>query len=103
MLILNLIVPMSTFLALPGYQKVIASCAMTFVPIFFAGVIFGTLFRSSAQPDVDFGSNIAGAVLGGLAESLSLLVGFNSMLAVALTFYLLSAWFRRSGLRPALP
>lgn len=100
-LMLNLIVPMSTFLALPGFQRVIASCTMTFVPIFFAGVIFGTLFRSTAQPDVDYGSNIAGAVLGGLAESLSLLVGFNSMLAVALTFYLLSAWSRRGGLRPA--
>ena len=35
-LILNLIVPMSTFLALPGFQKVVASCAMTFIPIFFA-------------------------------------------------------------------
>jgi len=93
-LILNLIVPMSTFLALPGFQKVIASCTMTFVPIFFAGVIFGTLFRSSTRPDVDYGSNIAGAVLGGLAESLSLLVGFNSMLAVALAFYLASAWSR---------
>lgn len=93
-LILNLIVPMSTFLALPGFQKVIASCTMTFVPIFFAGVIFGTLFRSSTRPDVDYGSNIAGTVLGGLAESLSLLVGFNSMLAVALVFYAVSAWSR---------
>ena len=101
-LILNIIVPMSTFLALPGFQKVIASCAMTFIPIFFAGVVFGTLFGASKQPDIDFGSNIAGAVLGGLAESLSLLVGFNSMLAVALTFYLLSAWSKRAALRPAL-
>jgi hypothetical protein len=102
-LIANLIVPMSTFLALPGYQKVVASCIMTFVPIFFAGVIFGTLFRATAQPDVDYGSNIAGAVLGGLAESLSLLMGFNAMLAIALAFYLLSALSRRSALSPALP
>jgi len=101
-LILNIIIPMSTFLALPGFQRVIASCAMTFIPIFFAGVIFGTLFRASTQPDIDYGSNIAGAVLGGLAESLSLLIGFNSMLIVALAFYLLSAWTGRTVLRPAL-
>jgi SAM-dependent methyltransferase len=101
-LLLNIIIPMSTFLALPGFQRVIASCAMTFIPIFFAGVIFGTLFRASTQPDIDYGSNIAGAVLGGLAESLSLLIGFNSMLIVALAFYLLSAWTGRTALRPAL-
>jgi len=101
-LALNIVVPMSRFLALPGIEKVVVSCLTTFIPIFFAGVIFGTLFRASTQPDVDYGSNIAGAVLGGLAESLSLLVGFNYLLAIALAFYLLSAWLRRPALSPAL-
>jgi hypothetical protein len=63
---------------------------VTFLPIFFAGVIFGSIFRDSAQPDVDFGSNIAGAILGGLAEVLSLVVGFNYLLVLALAFYGLS-------------
>ena len=94
---------MSTFLALPGSAKVVASCAVIFVPIFFAGIIFATSFRDSRQPDVDFGSNIGGAILGGLSESLSLVVGFNYLLVVALAFYLLSAWPRRAGLNPALP
>ena len=51
-----------------GRPKVVASCAVVFVPIFFAGVIFARSFRDSAQPDVDFGSNIAGVILGGLGE-----------------------------------
>jgi len=85
---------MSTFLALPGSQKIIASCVVIFVPIFFAGIVFAMSFRQSTQPNVDFGSNIAGSMLGGLAESLSLMIGFNYLLAVALLFYVLSAVLR---------
>ena len=95
-LVVNILVPMRWFLALPGFEKIIASCVVTFVPIFFAGIVFGTLFRESRQPDVDFGSNIAGAMLGGLAETLSLVVGFNYLVAIALIFYALSAVSRRS-------
>ena len=94
-LVVNILVPMSLFLALPGAGKVVVSCAVIFVPIFFAGIIFGTSFRDSSQPDVDFGSNIAGAILGGLAENLSLMVGFNYLLIIALAFYVLSAVLRR--------
>ena len=93
---------MSRFLALPGWGKVAVSCAVIFVPIFFAGIIFATSFRDSRQPDVDFGSNIAGAILGGLAENLSLMVGFNYLLVIALVFYLLSALLRRSILPAGL-
>ena len=53
-LVVNIVVPMSKFLALPGWQKVGVSCTVVFVPIFFAGIVFGTLFRDSAQPDIDF-------------------------------------------------
>jgi hypothetical protein len=94
-LMINVFVPMSRFLSLPGSQKTVVSCAVVFVPIFFAGIIFGASFRSSSQPDVDFGSNIAGAILGGLAESLSLIVGFNYLLIIAVVFYVLSALSRR--------
>jgi hypothetical protein len=38
-----------------------------------------------------FGSNIAGAVVGGFAESLSMLLGFRYLLLAAVLFYLLSA------------
>jgi hypothetical protein len=99
----NVAVPMSTFLALPGWQKVAVSCAVVFVPILFAGIVFSIAFRDSTNPDVDFGSNIAGAVLGGLSENFSLILGFNYLLAIAIGFYLLSAVLRRRGLPvPAL-
>ena len=101
-LVVNILVPMSRFLALPGLGKVAVSCAVIFVPIFFAGIIFGASFRDSNQPDVDFGSNIAGAILGGLSENLSLMIGFNNLLIIALSFYVLSAVLRRPALSPKL-
>lgn len=91
-LAVNCLVPMDDFLALPGATKVIASCAVVFLPVFFAGVIFATEFASSVVPEVDFGSNIGGIILGGLSEHLSLVLGFNHLLWAAIVYYLLAAW-----------
>ena len=88
---LAIVVPMNTFLSLPGAARVVISCAVVFVPVFFAGVIFGTAFRDSTAPDLALGSNIGGAILGGLSENLSLLIGFNNLLVLALLFYAMSA------------
>ncbi len=101
-LAVNTLVPMDQFLALPGVMKTIVSCGVVYIPIFFAGVIFAAVFRDSKQPDVDFGSNVAGIILGGLSEYLSLVVGFNHLLLLAIGYYGLSAVFRaRVGFRPA--
>ena len=62
--------------------------------MFFAGVIFAVSFRASKQPDQDFGANIAGAVVGGFAEYLSMLLGFQYLLLVAIGFYALSSFWR---------
>jgi SAM-dependent methyltransferase len=93
-LAINSVVPMSTFLALPGVIKLVASCSLVYIPVFFAGVIFATAFRDSANPDVDFGSNIGGIILGGFSEYLSLVLGFNHLLWVAIGFYVLAAVLR---------
>jgi SAM-dependent methyltransferase len=94
-LFVNAYVPMTIFLALPGIAKVLVSCTVIFVPVFFAGVIFATAFRNSRQPDVDFGSNIGGVILGGLSEYFSLMVGFDHLLFIAIAFYLLSMVYKR--------
>jgi spermidine synthase len=97
-LLVNALVPMSVFLSLAPALRVLASCLVVFIPVFFAGVIFASVFRDSRRPDADFGSNVAGIVLGGLSEQLSLVLGFNYLLLVAVAYYLLSA-----VLRPRLP
>ena len=95
---INAAVPMAVYLALPGSSKVVASCTVVYLPVFFAGVIFATAFRSSRQPDVDFGSNIGGIILGGLSEYLSLVVGFDHLLWIAIGYYALSALLRPNGM-----
>src|SRR5262249_40498337 len=102
-LLVNALVPMTAFLALPGEARVVVSCLVVFLPIFFAGVIFAASFQVSASPDVDFGSNIGGVILGGLSENLSLIFGFNHLLYLAIAYYLLSAVVNPKCPKPAGP
>jgi hypothetical protein len=85
-------VPLDMFLSGGIFWRYAVPCALALGPMFFAGVIFARTFRDSADPDMAFGSNIAGSVLGGLSESFSMLLGFRYMLLLAIAFYLLSAW-----------
>lgn len=93
-LLVNALVPMQVFLSLPPLARIVSSCLVVFVPVFFAGVIFAAVFRDSRQADVDFGWNVAGIILGGLSEPLSLVLGFNKLLLVAGGYYLLSLVLR---------
>ena len=74
-------------------MQVAGACLLAFAPVAFAGVIFATSFARSRNPNQVFGANVAGALLGGLAENASMVLGFRYLLVVALLFYLLSsAW-----------
>jgi len=90
-LALNILVPLDFFLGMNRSLQVLGSCFLVFTPILFAGVIFAVSFGKSAEPDRDFGANTAGAMLGGLAEYSSMLLGFQYLVLVAAVFYLLSA------------
>jgi SAM-dependent methyltransferase len=93
-LLVNALVPMNVFLSLEPTLRTVTSCLVVFVPVFFAGVIFASAFRDSRRPDVDFGSNVAGIILGGLSEQLSLVIGFNYLILVAIGYYLLSLFLK---------
>ena len=82
------------------WASMLAACLLTFAPIAFAGVVFAVSFERSNHPDQMFGANVAGALVGGIAENLSLLLGFKGLLLVAGGFYLLSSWLgsRKSSL-----
>ena len=94
-LLLNCLVPLDIFLDGGFMWTTIAPCALVILPVFFAGVIFAVSFRDSKHPGRDMGANIAGAVVGGLAEYSSMLLGFRLLLVVAMAAYALSALFRR--------
>jgi hypothetical protein len=62
-------------------------CIAYCVPIFFAGVIFAECFRRVSGRSDAFGSNMLGAVAGGLAQNLSFIFGMKALLLVAVVIY----------------
>jgi hypothetical protein len=89
-LALNVLVPLDSFLGMSRISQVTLSCLLVFAPILFAGVIFAVSFTRVDRPDLAFGFNVAGAMVGGLAENASMLLGFQYLLVVAAGFYALS-------------
>jgi SAM-dependent methyltransferase len=90
-LAVNVLVPMDFFLGLARPLQVAGACLQVSLPILFAGVIFATSFGRSAEPERALGANIAGAMVGGLVEYGSMLLGFQYLLLVAVGFYAASA------------
>ena len=88
----SVLVPFEAFLSGGMFWRYIIPCLLALGPMFFAGVIFARSFRDEVNPDLAFGSNIAGAVIGGLAESFSMLLGFQHLLVLAICLYALSTW-----------
>lgn len=92
----NVLIPLEIFLGGGIAWRYVAPCVLVMMPIFFAGVIFARSFRDVANPDQAFGSNIAGAVVGGFSEAFSMLLGFRYLLLLAAGFYALSTYVRKS-------
>jgi hypothetical protein len=67
------------------------------LPVGFAGVIVATLLSRSSQPAVALGSNLIGAVLGGLLEYSSMLFGLRFVLFLAVGCYVSAFVLLRSA------
>ncbi|MGB7208303.1 MAG: hypothetical protein WBD27_06570 [Pyrinomonadaceae bacterium] len=59
-------------------------------PVFFAGLVFISSFKQIGFRAEAFGSNLLGALVGGLLDSLSYLVGIKALVLVAAFLYLMS-------------
>lgn len=92
-------VPVDVFLSGGIVWRYAVPAALALGPMYFAGVVFALTFRDSENPDMAFGSNIAGSVVGGLCESFSMLLGFRYLILLAVAFYLFSGvkWRRASA------
>ena len=89
-------------LPLPAAWVGLIAAAVFAVPIFFAGLLFASEFRAADSPAAALGANMLGAVVGGLLENLSLMVGMKALLLVAALVYALAGLGFR-GLRPTAP
>lgn len=91
----NYLFPVSNLLGLSlGVRGALASLALA-LPLFFAGLIFAITFSRTHSVEIALGSNLLGAVLGGIFEYASLVLGIRALYLFALLFYLISA----AGLR----
>jgi hypothetical protein len=80
------------FSRLPGAPALVGTVvAVVFsVPVIFAGLLFSLEFRDELMPGAALGSNVLGAVVGGLLENLSLRFGMRALLPITIGIYCLS-------------
>src|SRR5262249_14656094 len=73
--------------------------ALTFSPILCAGLLFGSAIKDSTSVARDYGTNLLGAMAGGVAEYLSLATGFRALLFLIAGCYIVAAFARRAEMR----
>lgn len=86
-LILLFFVPMSNFSGQPLMVRLIVGSSLVGLPFLFSGLVFSKAFQQVDKPDVALGVNILGALLGGCAEYLSVIIGSNNLLILAAVIY----------------
>jgi SAM-dependent methyltransferase len=89
-LIVNYLTPVQSILSTNASLRLLLSIFFVGTPIFFASICFALLFRDEPATDVAFGWNVLGAVLGGLIEFSSMIIGLKALTLIALASYLIA-------------
>jgi spermidine synthase len=87
-------VPLDWFNTLPALVKVLTASAFLTAPVFFSGLIFIRSFAACADKSRALGSNLIGALVGGLLESLAFITGMRALVILVGMFYLLALLLR---------
>ena len=85
------LVPMQSLLFPNPWVKGLAALAVLCLPVYFAGIIFARGFAEVSFNSEALGSNLLGAVVGGVLESISFWTGLRALLLVSVLLYALSA------------
>jgi hypothetical protein len=97
LLVLNYLIPVGAI----GFDSVLAEsifyAILIFSPIVCAGLLFGSAIKHSQSVARDYGTNLLGAMAGGVGEYLSLVTGFNLLLVVIALAYIGAILARRSS------
>lgn len=88
--VLQFLVPMEILNSLSFSLRAILGSLFLNLPLFFSGIIFITLLRDAEEKSSAFASNLIGSAVGGFFEVFSFLWGIQSLLIIALVFYLVS-------------
>ena len=68
-------VPPDALLGLRFVPRFVAAVALGFAPVFLANLVFAERFRDVGSSTVAFGTNLLGAIVGGVLEYGALVVG----------------------------
>jgi Spermine/spermidine synthase domain len=77
-----------------------AAVGLAFAPIFIANLVFAERFRAVGSSTIAFGANLLGAMVGGVLEYSSLLLGYRNLLPLVAALYGLAFVLGRKHLRP---
>lgn len=91
----NYLTPISVFGGLAPVEKIILYGIFFSMPVFFAGLLFSSSFSTVEDRSSAFASNLFGAMIGGMAECLSFVVGIKALLILAAVFYVCAAVTRK--------
>jgi hypothetical protein len=92
-------VPPSDLLSLEFGARFVAAVLLGFSPVFIGNLIFAERFRDVAASRIAFGTNLLGAMVGGVLEYGALIVGYRALLVAVAILYGLAFVFGRSHLR----
>jgi SAM-dependent methyltransferase len=91
-ILIGYVMPLERLFFRSIWLKALAATAVLCLPVFFAGIVFIRSFAQEGFRSEALGSNLLGALTGGLLESLSMWTGIRSLLLVAAVLYVASWW-----------
>jgi hypothetical protein len=95
-------VDLARFAFMPFPVKAALVGLLVSVPILFSGIAFMKAFARVEHKDLALGANLLGALVGGVLQSLSFLVGVKALLLLVALFYALAflTRYRQTGEDP---
>ena len=100
LLALNYLIPVGRV----GFESRVAEsvfyAALMFSPIVCAGLLFGSAIKYSTSLPRDYGTNLLGAMVGGVGEYLSLVTGYSALLLLIALCYAGAVAARKRGQSP---
>jgi spermidine synthase len=91
--------PMQRLFFPSPWLKALVALAMLCSPVYFAGIIFIRSFAHVHFSSEALGSNLLGALVGGILESLSFWTGLRALLLISAVLYAFSALTMKKGSR----
>jgi len=87
LLIVNFLIPVGRIAFDSRTAESLFYAVLMFSPILCAGLLFGSAIKRSTSVARDYGTNLLGAMVGGVGEYLSLVTGFRALLLVIAICY----------------